>query len=164
MSACDETQKLKLKNTLSSPSSFTTPRERYRSNNFAARNPSIKPTPQQYSTIQYHANNASKSQKPNYQFYQPKHPNAIEHDLMMRHVSISSSSSRSFSSDANNFSSKNNSNFNNNLSALNNNTTNISSKRLNDDNRHSVYPNTQEKLSKWHSKKPPYGKKKKKMI
>lgn len=147
MSSCDETQKLKLKNTLNSPSSsaaFSTQRERYRSN-FATRNSSIKPTPQQYSTIQYHANNSSKSQKPNYQFYQTKHPNSIEHD--MRHVSISS---RSFSSEANNFSSKNNSNFNNNISTLSN-TTNISSKRL-DDNRH--YPNT------WHSnsKKPPYGK------
>lgn len=156
MSSCDETQKLKLKHTLSSSSSYTTPRDRYRSN-FATCNSTIKPTPQQYSTIQYHANSSSKSQKPNYQFYQPKHPHtAIEHDMMMRHVSLSSS--RSFSSDANSFSSKNNSNFNNNLSAMNNNA-NISSKRL-DDNRH--YPNTQEKLSKWHStnKKPPYGKKK----
>lgn len=151
MSSCDETQKLKLKNTLNSPSSssaaFSTQRERYRSN-FATRNSSIKSTPQQYATIQYHANNTSKSQKPNYQFYQTKHPNSIEH-----HVSISS---RSFSSEANNFSSKNNSNFNN-ISTTLSNTPNISSKRL-DDNRH--YPNTQEKLSKWHSnnKKPPYGK------
>lgn len=156
MSSCDETQKLKLKNTLSSPSSFSTQRERYRSN-FATRNSSIKPTPQQYSTIQYHANNTSKNQKPNYQFYQTKHPHAFEHD-MMRHVSISS---RSFSSDANTFSSKNNSNFNNNTSSLSSNTTNISSKRL-DDNRQ-TYPNTQEKLSKWQTtnKKPPYGKMKK---
>lgn len=146
MSSCDETQKLKLKNTLSSPSSFSTQRDRYRSN-FATRNSSIKPTPQQYSTIQYHANSNAKNQKTNYQFYPTKH---LEPDMMMRHVSISS---RSFSSDANNFSSKNNSNFNNSL----NNTTNVSSKRL-DDNRH--YPNTQDKLNKWHStnKKPPYGK------
>ena len=151
MSSCDETQKLKLKNTLSSPSSFSTQRERYRSN-FATRNSSIKPTPQQYSAIQYHANNTSKNQKPNYQFYQTKHPHPFEHE-MMRHVSISS---RPFSSEANNFTSKNNSNFSNNISTLSN-TTNISSKRL-DDNRH--YPNTQDKLSKWHSnsKKPPYGK------
>lgn len=153
MSACDETQKLKLKNTLSSPSSYAAtsapPRERFRSN-FASRNAPVKPTPQQYSAVPYHANNSSKSQKSTYPFYQPNHPN----DMMMRHVS------RSFSSaDANTFSSKNNSNFNNNLSALNN-TTNISSKRLDDNRPH--YPNTQEKLSKWHSnnKKPPYGKKK----
>lgn len=152
MSACDETQKLKLKNTLSSPSSYAAtsapPRERYRSN-FASRNAPVKPTPQQYSAVPYHANNSSKSQKSTYPFYQPNHPN----DMMMRHVS------RSFSSDANTFSSKNNSNFNNNLSALSN-TTNISSKRLDDNRPH--YPNTQEKLSKWHSnnKKPPYGKKK----
>lgn len=145
MSSCDETQKLKLKNTLSSPSSFSTQRDRYRSN-FATRNSSIKPTPQQYSTIQYHANSNAKNQKSNYQFYPAKHLEPV-----MRHVSIST---RSFSSDANNFSSKNNSNFNNTLS----NTTNVSSKRL-DDNRH--YLNTQDKLNKWHStnKKPPYGKK-----
>jgi hypothetical protein len=152
MSACDETQKLKLKNTLSSPSSFSTQRDRIRSN-FATRNSTTKPTQQQYSTIQYHANNNSKSQKPNYQFYQTKHPNPVEHE-MMRHASIST---RSFSSEANNFSSKNNSNFNANIPPMSN-TTNLSSKRL-DDNRH--YPSsTQEKLSKWHSnnKKPPYGK------
>lgn len=144
MSSCDETQKLKLKNTLSSPSSFSTQRDRYRSS-FATRNSSIKPTPQQYSTIQYHAN--SKNQKTNYQFY---HPNSIDFELI-RHVP-----SRSFSSDANNFSSKNTSNFNNNISTLSN-TTNISSKRL-DDTRH--YSNSQDKLSKWHSnmKRPPYGK------
>lgn len=153
MSSCDETQKLKLKNTLNSPSSssaaFSTQRERYRSNNFSTRNSTIKPTTQQYSTIQYHANNTSKSQKPNYQLYHAKHPNSIEH-----HVSVSSS--RSFSSEANDLSSKNNSNFNNNISTLSN-TTNNSSKRVND-NRH--YPNTQEKLCKWHSnnKKSPYGK------
>lgn len=143
MSSCNETQKLKLQDTLNSSSAaFSTQRERYRSN-FAARNPTLKP-PQQYSATQYHAN-ASKSQKPNYQFYQTKHPNSIEHV---------SSSSRSFPSEvASNFSSKNNSNFNNNTSTLSN-TTNI---RL-DDNR--IYPNPQEKLSKWHSniKKPPYGK------
>lgn len=153
MSSCDETQKLKLKNTLNSPSSssaaFSTQRERYRSNNFTPRNSTIKPTAQQYSTIQYHANNNNcKSQKPNYQFYQTKHPNSNEH-----HVSAS----RSFSSETNNFSSKSNSNnFNNNTSTLSN-TTNISSKRV-DDKRH--YPIIQEKLCKWHSfsKKPSYGK------
>lgn len=153
MSACDESQKLKLQNTLSSPSSsFSTQRERFRSN-FVTRNSSIKPPVQQYSAVQYHTNPAGKSQKPNYQFYQTKHPGSYEHDVM-RHVS--SISSRSFSSEANTFSSKSNSNFNNNISTLSN-TTNISSKRL-DDNRH--YPNTQDKLSKWHStgKKPPYGK------
>jgi hypothetical protein len=136
MSSCDESQKLKLKNTLDCHtlplfSAVTSPRDRYRSN--FTRNTSIKPQP--YSTNQYHSNNSIKSQKPNYQSYSTKQPNTLEHQ--------GSISTRSFSSEANSFSSKNNSNFNNNISTNNN------------ENRH--YSNTQDKLSKWqtHNKKPP---------
>lgn len=152
MSSCDETQKLKLKNTLNSSSSsatFPTQRERYRSN-FGTKNSSV--IPQQYSTIQYHPNTTSKVQKSSYQLYTTKNVNPIDHDL--RNFPLSS---RPYPSEANNFNGKYNSNFNNNTSVMSN-STNISSKRLLEDTRQ--YPNTQEKLNKWHSnsKKSPYGK------
>lgn len=91
MSSCDETQKLKLKNTLEMPlfSAVTSmpPRER---SNFVTRNSSVKPQ-------QYHLNNFIKSQKPNYQSISTKRLNVLEH-----HGSFST---RSFSTEANSFSS-----------------------------------------------------------
>lgn len=86
MSSCDETQKLKLKNTLEMPlfSPVTTMLHR---SNFVTRNSSMKPQ-------QYHLNNSIKSQKPSYQSFSTKHSNVLEHH-----------STRSFSSEANSFSS-----------------------------------------------------------
>ncbi|CRL04464.1 CLUMA_CG017547, isoform A, partial [Clunio marinus] len=116
MSSCDETQKLKLKNTLSASSSSTTysaHREKYRSN-LAMNNSPVLPH-KCSTTVQYHPNNnnnnsnSSKIQKTNYQFYTTKQMNSIEHELP-QHAPFTT---RSFSSEPNNFSGKYNNNFNN---------------------------------------------------
>lgn len=94
MSACDESQKLKLKSTLEMPAApSSAPRDRTRSN-FTTRNVSIKPQ-------HYHLNNYVKTQR-NYQSHPSKFPNTLEHH-----------ETRSYT-DGNNFSSnKIHSNFNN---------------------------------------------------
>jgi hypothetical protein len=97
MSACDESQKLKLKSTLEMPAVTSAPRDRYRSN-FMTRNVSIKPQ-------HYHLNNYVKTQR-NYQSHPSKFPNTLEHH-----------ETRSYTSEGNNFSNnKINSNFNNQIS------------------------------------------------
>ena len=126
MSSCDETQKLKLKNTLEMPLLTTAAsapsRDRYRSN-FITR--SIKPQ-------HYHLNNCVKTQRLNPQSNSSKFSNNLEN-----HESIST---RTFCPEGNNFINKINSNFSNQVST-------------NTNNRN--FSNNQDRISKWHNKKPP---------
>lgn len=93
MSSCDETQRLKLKNTLEMPlfqaATPVPPRDRYRSN---FNKPQLN-----------HLNNCVKTQRLNFQSHSSKFPNTLEHHEPR-------------ASEGNNFSAKNNSNFSNQVS------------------------------------------------
>lgn len=145
MSSCDEMQKLKLKNTLSSPIPFSTQQERYECS-FATRTPAMKHATKQYiPTNNVHTCN-SRNRLPSYQMLQPKHPHD-KHNI---------SSDLSFSSEGTDCS-KNHDGAPNNIVTTMNNITNINDKRQENSRK---LLKTQDHLSRWQysAKKMPYGK------